>query len=103
MRRKKEGGVKKNKPRSIRRIPPIPIPISDRSIATDAPQPDEGRKDRYEEMMMLTTTKISAVRAPTKTTRRAGVRQAAQARVAQKVRGIRREHERDDDDDDDDG
>ncbi len=51
---------------------------------------------------MLTTTKISAVRAPTKTTRRAGVRQAAQARVAQKVRGIRREHERDDDDDDDD-
>jgi len=99
MRRKKEGGVKKNKPRSIRRIPSIPIPISDRSIATDAPQPDEGR---YEEMMMLTTTKISAVRAPTKTTRRAGVRQAAQARVAQKVRGIRREHERDDDDDDDD-
>lgn len=38
-------------------------------------------------MMMLTTTKISAVRAPTKTTRRTGVRQAAHARVAQKVRG----------------
>ena len=49
----------------------------------------EGRKIIKSITMMLTTTKISAVRAPTKTTRRAGVRQAAHARVAQKVRGRR--------------